>query len=58
MSEKKYSKRLDAVVIKTTSGLDWVGYKTEDEIHHGTMTKNTWDNLEEVGAESSSKQEL
>lgn len=48
MSDRKYSKKLDAILVRTTGGEDWVGYKSENEIHHGTMTKLSWDSLDEA----------
>lgn len=45
MSERKYSAQLDAVLIRTTFGEDWVGYESVDGTKVGCVSKLTWDNL-------------
>lgn len=51
MSERKYSAKLDAVLIRTTFGEDWVGYESVDGTKIGCLTKKTWDNLPEQSLE-------
>lgn len=51
MSVRKYSKQLDAVIVRTTFGEDWVGYESVDGAKIGCMSKQTWDNLEDAALE-------
>lgn len=45
---KKYSKKLDKVLISTTEGEDWVSYESVDKTSYGTLTRMSWDNLDDA----------